>query len=56
MLNKDDPLYPFMSVEARRDLVEREAAYAGISFEQAKQVYIQMSIYIHGLAAVRAAH
>ena len=56
MLNKDDPLYPFMSVEARRDLVEREAAHAGISFEQAKQVYVQMSIYIHGLAAVRAAH
>ena len=56
MLNKDDPLYPFMNAEARRDLVEREAAHAGISFEQAKQVYIQMSIYIHGLAAVRAAH
>lgn len=56
MLNKDDQLYPFMSAEARRDLVEREAAHAGISFEQAKQVYVQMSIYIHGLAAVRAAH
>jgi len=56
MLNKDDPLYPFMNEDARQDLVERKAAHAGMTFEQAKQVYVQMSIYIHGLAAVRAAH
>jgi len=56
MLNKDDPLYPFMSVEARRDLVQREAEHTGLSFEQASRIYVQMSIYIHGLAAVRAAH
>ena len=56
MLNKDDPLYPFMSVEARRDLVEREAAHNALTFEQAKKMFVQLSIYIHGLAAVRAAH
>ena len=56
MINKDDPLYPFMSVEARRDLVDREAAYTGMPREKAAQLYVQMSIYIHGLAAVRAAH
>jgi len=56
MLNKDDPLYPFMSVEARSDLVDREAAYAGLPREQAAKLYVEMSVYIHGLAAVRAAH
>lgn len=56
MINKDDPLYPFMSAEARRDLVDREAAYTGLPHDKAVQLYIQMSIYIHGLAAVRAAH
>ena len=56
MLNKDNPLYPFLSEEARRDLVDREAAHAGLPREKAAQLYVQMSIYIHGLAAVRAAH
>jgi len=56
MLNKDDPLYPFMNAEARRDLVQREAEYTGLPFEHAAKLYVQMSIYIHGLAAVRAAH
>ena len=56
MVNKDDPLYPFMNEEARRDLVEKEAEHLGLPFEQAARVYVQMSIYIHGLAAVRAAH
>ena len=56
MLNKDDPLYPFMSEDARRDLVDREAAYTGLPREKAGQLYVQMSIYIHGLAAVRVAH
>jgi len=56
MLNKDDPLYPFLNAEARRDLVEREAAHTGLPLEKAKKVFVQMSIYIHGLAAVRAAH
>ena len=56
MLNKDDPLYPFMSEEARRDLVKREAAHTGLPYELAGKLYVQMSIYIHGLAAVRAAH
>ena len=56
MLNKDDPLYPFMNEEARKDLVEREAKYLDLPYEMAARVYVQMSIYIHGLAAVRAAH
>jgi len=56
MINKDDPIYPFLSVEARRDLVDREAAYTGLPRDKAVQLYVQMSIYIHGLAAVRAAH
>ena len=56
MLNKDDPLYPFMNREERSNLVEREAAYTGLSFEQAVKLYVEMSVYIHGLAAVRAAH
>ena len=56
MLNQDDPLYPFLSEEERRDLVNREAAYLNMPFEYAAKVYVQMSIYIHGLAAVRAAH
>jgi len=56
MLNKDDPLYPFMNEEARADLVDREAAHTGLPREQASNLYVQMSVYIHGLAAVRAAH
>ena len=56
MLNQADPLYPFLSEEARRELVERESAYLNMPFEYAARVYVQMSIYIHGLAAVRAAH
>ena len=56
MLNKDDPLYPFLNAEARRDLVERESAHTGLPMKNAKELYVQMSIYIHGLAAVRAAH
>ncbi|MBQ7887523.1 MAG: TetR/AcrR family transcriptional regulator [Clostridia bacterium] len=56
MINKDDPLYPFISHEARQALVEREAEYNGLSYEQASKVFVQMSVYGHGLAAVRAAH
>lgn len=56
MLNQADPLYPFLSEEERRELVEREAAFTGLPYEWAAKVYVQMSIYIHGLAAVRAAH
>ena len=56
MINKDDPLYPFMSQEARRDLVEREAEHTGLPYDQAAKAFVQMSVYGHGLAAVRAAH
>ncbi|MBQ4264237.1 MAG: TetR/AcrR family transcriptional regulator [Clostridia bacterium] len=56
MINKDDPLYPFMSAEARQDLVRREAEAAGLPYDEAAKVFVQMSVYCHGLAAVRAAH
>ena len=56
MLNKDDPVYPFMSVEARQDLVVREAQAIGFTNELAAKVFVQMTVYAHGLAAVRAAH
>ena len=56
MLNKDDPLYPFMSEEARRDLVYREAELLDIPKEYAVKVFVHMTVYSHGLAAVRAAH
>ena len=32
MLHQDDPLYPFMNEEARRDLVEREAKYLDLPY------------------------
>ena len=56
MLNKDNPIYPFMSEEARRDLVCREAELLALPYDQAAQVFVQMTVYSHGLAAVRAAH
>ena len=56
MLNKDNPIYPFMSEDARRDLVRREAELLALPYDQAAQVFVQMTVYSHGLAAVRAAH
>ena len=56
MINKDDPLYPFIDREARQDLVRREAEFSGVSYEDASAVFVEMSVYSHGLAAVRAAH
>lgn len=56
MINKDDPLYPFMSEEQRQALVDRETEHTGLPREHAAAIYVQMSIYIHGLATVRAAH
>ena len=56
MLNQANPLYPFLSEEERTDLVNREAEFTGLPYEQAAKIFVQMSIYIHGLAAVRAAH
>lgn len=56
MITKDDPLYPFISEEQRRELIRREAEYTGLPQEQAEVLYTQMSIYIHGLAAVCAAN
>jgi len=56
MINKDDPLYPFISREERRALVSREAEYVGLPYEEAAKIFVQMSVYSHGLAAVRAAH
>jgi len=55
MLNKDDPLYPFISEENRTDLVRREAEYTGLTIKAAWHLYVHLSVYIHGLAAVRAA-
>ncbi len=56
MLNKDDPLYPFMSEEARQALISREAEEIGLENKLAAKVFVQMTVYTHGLAAVRAAH
>ena len=56
MINQDDPLYPFISREERQDLVRREAEYTGLPHEEAAKAFVQMSVYGHGLAAVRAAH
>ena len=56
MVNRDDPLYPFMSEEARQVLVCREAQESALPLEYAVKVFTQMTIYSHGLAAVRAAH
>jgi len=56
MINQDDPLYPFISREERQDLVRREAEYTGLPYEEAAKAFVQMSVYGHGLAAVRAAH
>lgn len=56
MINQDDPLYPFISREERQDLIRREAEYTGLPYEEAAKVFVQMSVYGHGLAAVRAAH
>ena len=56
MINKDNPLYPFMNEEARQSLIGCEAEALGLSFEQAAKVFVQMTVYAHGLAAVRAAH
>ncbi|MBR4038762.1 MAG: TetR/AcrR family transcriptional regulator [Clostridia bacterium] len=56
MINKDDPLYPFISKDERHELVEDEAAYLNIPFDAAAKIFVQMSVYSHGLAAVRAAH
>ena len=56
MINKDDPLYPFMSEEARKELISREAELLEMPNEYAAKVFVQMTVYSHGLAAVRAAH
>ena len=52
---QDDSLYPFVSEERREDLLRREAAYTGLTREQTETLCTQMSIYIHGLAVMRAA-
>ncbi|MBE5799026.1 MAG: TetR/AcrR family transcriptional regulator [Clostridiales bacterium] len=56
MINKDDPLYPFISEENRSLLVQREAEHTGLTLKAAWHLYVHMSVYIHGLAATRAAH
>lgn len=56
MINKDDPLYPFMSEEARQELICREAELSELPQEEAAKVFVHMTVYSHGLAAVRAAH
>ena len=56
MINKDDPIYPFISEENREKLVRLEAACTGLTVKLAWHLFVHMSVYIHGLAAVRAAH
>lgn len=56
MINKDDPMYPFIDRDARQDLIRREAEYNNIAYEDAVTAFVQMSVYSHGLAAVRAAN
>ena len=56
MVNKNTPVYPFMSEEARQALINREAELQEMPFEQAAKVFVQMTVYTHGMAAVRAAH
>lgn len=55
LMLQDDSLYPFVSEERREDLLCREAEYTGLTREQTEKLCTQMSIYIHGLAVVRAA-
>ena len=52
---QDDSLYPFVSEERRESLLRREAEYTGLTREQTEALCAHMSIYIHGLAVVRAA-
>lgn len=56
MVNKEDPLFPFISEENREKLVKAEAEYTGLTLKAAWHLFVHMSVYIHGLAAVRAAH
>lgn len=55
MLNIGDPLFPFISEENREKLVRAEAEYTGMTVRAAWHLFVHMSIYIHGLAATRAA-
>lgn len=55
MTKQDDSLYPFVSEERREELLCREAEHVGLTREQTEMLYRQMSVYIHGLAVVRAA-
>ena len=52
---QDDSLYPFASEERREDVLRREAEDTGLTREQTEKLCTQMSIYIHGLAVMRAA-
>ena len=54
MNGQDDALYPFANDQRCEELLHREAEALGLTLEQAKAVYTQMSIYIHGLAVLRA--
>lgn len=55
MSNRENPLYPFMGEEQREQMVVREMECTGLEYDDAKKVCVQMSIYIHGLATIRAA-
>lgn len=56
MLNINDPLFPFITEENREKIVRDEAAYTGLTVRAAWHLFVHMSIYIHGLAATRAAN
>lgn len=55
LMKQEGSPYLFISGERREDLLRREAEYVGLTREQTEKLYAQMSIYIHGLAVVRAA-
>lgn len=56
MLNEPDPYFPFADNDERRELVQREAEATGLPYEEAAKVFVELCIYGHGLAAVRAAN
>lgn len=55
LMRQDSVLSPFSEDSEREALVRREAEYAGLTEEQADALSRQMSVYIHGLAALSAA-
>ena len=53
---QDDTLDPFAGGERREELIRREEEHVDLTRTQTEKLCAQMSIYIHGLAVMRAAH